>query len=97
MSLLDLEGLNGVWIGYTDEGTEGQWRWTGTGTSASYTNWTTGEPKNIIGNEDCAAIYAHGQWNALPCSTNAVFVCEKGSMTVIKKDQGGAEKERKEE
>ena len=85
MSLLALDGLNAVWIGYTDEGTEGQWRWTGTGTPASYTNWYPGEPKNIIGNEDCAAIYVHGQWNALPCSTNAVCVCEKGNYCINRK------------
>ncbi|MEY4012270.1 MAG: hypothetical protein RIT22_1394 [Bacteroidota bacterium] len=60
------------WIGGTDEGVEGVWKWaTGpeAGTIMTYTNWNTGEPNNA-GNEDYAHITAPGvgtpgSWNDL--------------------------------
>ncbi len=56
----------GLWIGYTDAGHEGSWTWD-SGESASYMNWTPGEPNNAGGAEH----YAHilnvasnpGSWN----------------------------------
>ncbi|MBI1839570.1 MAG: hypothetical protein HYR88_01810 [Verrucomicrobia bacterium] len=39
-----LEGKN-LWLGGTDEGTEGNWRWV-TGEKWSFTNWRPGEPSN---------------------------------------------------
>ena len=55
------------WIGLTDAGSEGQWRWV-TGEPLSYTNWAEAEPNNYgAGGED----YVHmgplpnGVWNDL--------------------------------
>jgi hypothetical protein len=58
---------NRCWIGLTDAGSEGQWRWV-TGEPLDYTNWAPEEPNDYgTGSED----YAHmgpkqgGTWNDL--------------------------------
>ena len=38
----------GCWMGFTDEGDEGNWRWTD-GTAVNYTNWFTDQPDNAHG------------------------------------------------
>ena len=50
-TLLDVAGL---WIGASDEQTEGQWRWL-TGEQFTFTKWALGEPNNTE-NSDYAAI-----------------------------------------
>jgi len=52
------------WIGFTDEVSEGQWRWV-TGESVTYSNLNGGEPNNA-GNEDYAQFVSGGRWNDLP-------------------------------
>jgi Ca2+-binding RTX toxin-like protein len=47
-----------LWIGFTDEVTEGQFRWVN-GETSTYTNWSPGEPNNAHGGED----YAMMNWN----------------------------------
>ncbi|MBT3266644.1 hypothetical protein HN371_05785 [Candidatus Poribacteria bacterium] len=60
------------WIGLTDAGSEGEWRWV-TGEPLSYTNWAEAEPNNYgAGGED----YVHmgplpnGVWNDLGPESN---------------------------
>lgn len=51
-----------LWIGATDEVTEGTWKWV-TGEPFSYANWETGEPNNGSGGEDYAETFIKGTWN----------------------------------
>ncbi len=53
-------GSGGVWIGATDEVTEGTFLWTN-GATLTYSNWKAGEPNNG-GNEDSVAMDVGG-WN----------------------------------
>lgn len=71
-------GAQCLWIGLTDDGTEGNWRRTGGG-SIPYTNWATGQPDNAGGAENWAALSprsglwygADGRWVDLP----GLFAC----------------------
>ena len=57
-----------VWIGFTDEGSEGDWRWTD-GSPVGYTNWNPGEPNNSSGTEHYAELLgSSGRWNDLSLS-----------------------------
>ncbi|MEW5849173.1 MAG: DUF4215 domain-containing protein [Myxococcota bacterium] len=42
----------------------------------TYQAWTTGEPNQYGGNEDCAEFYSGGAWNDQGCSTSSPFACE---------------------
>lgn len=76
-------GLSGgVWIGYTDQASEGNWVWVD-GNPSAYTNWHPGEPNNSGGfpcynDEDGAVLQlGSGLWNDLalnnPCPGAAAF------------------------
>lgn len=57
-----------VWIGCTDEGSEGSWRWSD-GSKLSYQNWNPGEPNNSGGTEHYAELLgSNGRWNDLSLS-----------------------------
>ena len=55
-----------VWIGFGDQITEGNFAWYDQ-SSISYTNWSSGEPNNSDGDEDCVQLYLDGSWNDLNC------------------------------
>ena len=57
-----------IWIGLSDEVTEGDFVWYDQ-SPVTYTNWAAGEP-NQSGDEDCVQIYTNGTWNDLSCSSN---------------------------
>lgn len=40
------KGVNGVWLGASDENHEGRWLWSD-GSEMKYTNWAGGEPNNV--------------------------------------------------
>ncbi|MBY0307654.1 MAG: C-type lectin domain-containing protein [Phycisphaerales bacterium] len=53
-----------AWIGLSDSAVEGQFRWMN-GSTASYRNWSPGEPNESNGGEDCVEMYSTGRWNDL--------------------------------
>jgi len=50
-----------VWLGGTDEGSEGDWRWV-TGEPWAYTNWAAGQPNNEADAEHALAFESEGWW-----------------------------------
>lgn len=64
--VVDLTREKGVyedfWIGFTDEGSEGKFRWV-TGEPVRHTSWRDGEPNNVRGNQDFAAAGGDYQWD----------------------------------
>ncbi len=55
-----------VWIGLSDKGSEGVYRWV-TGETFTYKNWDTNQPDNHNNNEDYIELLQHsGKWNDLP-------------------------------
>ena len=81
--------LNGLWLGATDEETEGVWKWVD-GTTMTYNNWNNGEPNNSGGNEHYLKTYTKnnsGKWNDL-ANNNTVnisgFICEFDLINTVK-------------
>ena len=65
-------GTEQLWIGLTDEVTEGQFKWAN-GEAVTYTNWLPGEPNNARSGEDYVQInlLGVGKWNDLPNDTSS--------------------------
>ncbi|MCB2228565.1 MAG: C-type lectin domain-containing protein [Desulfarculaceae bacterium] len=65
------------WIGFTDQGSEGRWRWVNN-QKITYTNWHSGEPNNAHGSENCAEVGYHSKytWNDTSCGEKNGFVVE---------------------
>jgi len=84
--ITSLIGTNNVFVGGSDEQTEGTFVWDD-GTAIQLTNWDTGEPNNGGGQfeEDCIEVVGsrNGLWNDIPCAPPPAnlgmypFVCER--------------------
>lgn len=72
------------WIGLTDQGTEGNWRWVD-GTPFNYAQskgfWEKKQPDNWKHRngeyEDC--VHSREQWNDMACGSSYPWVCKKSS------------------
>ncbi len=74
------QGLDNVFIGYSDANREGAWEWAN-GEAPVYTNWNSGEPNGFTAGEDYALIIYNGCWAdneyAPSVSNGGIFyVCE---------------------
>lgn len=83
-----------AWIGGSDSGVEGEWRWisgpesgqqfwqgaaAGSPVGGAYENWGGGEPNNSGGNEDHVHMRADGLWNDQNAGTSYSYVIEWGA------------------
>ncbi|KAG9259860.1 CD209 antigen-like protein A [Astyanax mexicanus] len=68
-----------AWIGLTDHGSEGVWKWVD-GSTMTIGYWRRGEP-NSKGDEDCVVTSYKNEkiwsWNDLSCNTDKPWVCER--------------------
>ena len=66
-----------TWIGlYRNPKEKSRWLWVD-GSRLTYTYWSSGEPNNAGGSEDCAEIYPrNSEWNDKRCATLRHYVCE---------------------
>ncbi|KAI4833409.1 hypothetical protein KUCAC02_016313 [Chaenocephalus aceratus] len=70
-----------VWIGLTDAGVEGQWKWVDD-TPLTTTFWGKDQPNSFDGrNQDCVEFWhratGNGDWNDENCNLEQNFICEK--------------------
>ncbi|GAA6230334.1 CD209 antigen-like [Lates japonicus] len=79
-----INGLYGsekeVWIGLTDEGVEGQWKWVD-GTPLTTAYWGKDQPNSYNGrNQDCVEFWhratGKGDWNDENCNIEQNWICE---------------------
>ncbi len=88
-----------VWLGASDAGVEGTWRWnngvsagttfwvgTGAGTlqAGSYANWVSGDPNDSGGNEDYLSLsLTTGQWNDVIGTNTRNYIIEWDASEVL--------------
>lgn len=69
-----------VWIGLTDEGVEGQWKWVD-GSPLTTAYWGKNQPNSFDGrNQDCVEFWhrasGNGDWNDENCNVEQNWICE---------------------
>jgi len=81
-------GIGSLWMGARDA-MEGEWRWVsttqfwqgaaapiGTPVAGRYSNWSSGQPNNNGGSQDCGRMGSDGFWGDTDCDTTVnAFVC----------------------
>jgi len=68
--------LESYWIGLHDSVTEGTFEWL-SGAPVDFQDFEAGQPDDPNGSSDCVAVFDLGwQWQDLPCTVAAMFVCE---------------------
>ena len=71
----------GCWIGLYDISQTGQWTWI-SGAGVTFTDWGSGEPNNVNGNEYCTHIYSnYSTWNDIGCGVFLHFLCDATTNT----------------
>ncbi|MCC8013827.1 MAG: hypothetical protein LIO87_01405 [Eubacterium sp.] len=99
-AMLIASGNLNAYFGFTDSGSEGNWRWV-TGEEVTYTNWASGEPNNQLLSENYAMFYymnPDGTWNdgdfggnTLAGETNYICEWEGEEQTAVEAMEEGAE------
>jgi hypothetical protein len=67
----------GMWIGASDEATEGAWKWLDETRLDLSTYWANGEPNGGT-RENCAMTNwpSTGKWNDAHCAHEYIFLCQ---------------------
>ncbi|XP_025097818.1 perlucin-like protein isoform X3 [Pomacea canaliculata] len=67
-----------LWVGGTDEFSEGFWTWSGSQEPIEFRDWHVGEPSSSHGGENCLVLLRieNYQWNDELCKVATKFVCE---------------------
>ncbi|KAI8488353.1 Collectin-11 [Branchiostoma belcheri] len=65
-----------VWIGLTDEVTEGIWVWEDGTTLGSWDNWAQGRPYPNDRVLNCAMLHDSDVWFDFDCSSDSHYICE---------------------
>lgn len=76
--LASITGKTSVWLGATDEETEGVWKWIN-GEKWDYTNWHCHVQPDNIGSKEHYLQFTWngvGKWNDLPATSKLAYVCE---------------------
>ncbi len=68
-------GADKAWIGYTDEGSEGDYYWVN-GENSSYSNWKSWAPDGGTGQNYTVLYKSDGEWNDKGSNYHAEFVME---------------------
>ena len=73
-----------AWIGGTDEGSEGDWRWSD-GTPWSYDSWKVNEPNNLWGSQHYSVINHKGigNWDDERGWEKMPFICQSTPGVVL--------------
>jgi len=76
---ITFDAMDGIWIGATDEGNEGIWKWVD-GSSITYAKWGKGQPNNKGSAEHYAMIWTNDwSWSDQPDKSEqhrTFFICE---------------------
>jgi hypothetical protein len=76
---LTFVGTREVWMGSTDFGSEGTWRWV-TGVPWTFVAWDPSEPNNLDNQENCGSFKAARSlavWNDSRCWWSYPYICER--------------------
>ncbi|MHC5058475.1 MAG: SUMF1/EgtB/PvdO family nonheme iron enzyme, partial [Planctomycetota bacterium] len=70
-------GAVDCWIGFTDEGQEGEWRWI-TGEAATFKRWADAQPDNWQGDQHVSmiSVIRDWQWDDSAGHIGKYFICE---------------------
>ena len=74
--------LDNFWIGIQDLSSEGYFVFDSSGNQIKDSDWSTGQPDNVGGVEDCVSADADGEWYDDLCNIRKKFVCEDLNDTV---------------
>ncbi|XP_022112072.1 uncharacterized protein LOC110991164 [Acanthaster planci] len=78
------------WIGFYDQGTEGDWRWVDCQVQGTWpsTNWGNNQPNDLDGSQDCGQMLQTGLWNDWNCERPMQYICEINPKGFSSEDQG---------
>merc|ERR1712179_95666 len=86
IQVLGIPDDKGVWIGMTDETSEGNWKWV-SGVAMNFKNWAGSQPGMIGGMENCGLMEFSGTWHDYPChgliftTENHGWICKYDILT----------------